>query len=308
VDIELDLIDKTIMIEISTNCRTSYQSLARKTGLSSTAVKNRVAALLDSGTISRFSISLNAAMVNAEHFIAVVITDGTEEIDQFVGRIGESPMVGHISLLASAGGGAYLLWGQYIGSSMLQELRAFLHEPPEVENIEIHTILWRVGKKVKLANLHLRILAILQKNPRALINDIATESNLAPKTVRRAIRELMAGGGIHFSARPDMAAGKLVNFYVRFEWNEDDTKLEEVVNWLQEKYPLELWDPTICASEPIIFAEFVVENLHEAEVIARSIRSADFVKSTATLVSYSNQKFTYFAETMLNEMIRKAGY
>ena len=201
MDIELDLIDKTIMIEISTNCRISYQSLAQKTGLSSTAVKNRVASLLDSGTISRFSISLNAAMINAEHFIAVVITDGTEEIDQFVGRMGESPMVGHISLLASAGGGAYLLWGQYIGSSMLQELRAFLHEPPEVENIEIHTILWRVGKKVKLANLHLRILAILQQNPRALINDIAAESNLAPKTVRRAIRELMAGGGIHFSAR-----------------------------------------------------------------------------------------------------------
>ena len=113
VDNKLDLIDKKIMIEISTNCRISYQSLAKKTGLSSNAVRNRVDGLLSSGTISRFAISLSAAMINAEHFIALVITDGTEDIDEFVGRMGESPMVGHISLLASAGGGAYLLWGQY---------------------------------------------------------------------------------------------------------------------------------------------------------------------------------------------------
>ena len=146
----MDLIDKTIMIEISSNCRISYQRLSRKTGLSSNAVKNRVAALLDSGTISRFAISLSAAMINAEHFIAMVITDGTEAIDEFVGRMGDSPMVGHISLIASAGGGAYLLWGQYIGSSMLSDLRAFLHDPPEVQDVEIHTILWGHGTDKKV--------------------------------------------------------------------------------------------------------------------------------------------------------------
>ena len=304
----LDLIDKTIMVEISHNCRISYQSLSRKTGLSSNAVKNRVDSLLDTGTISRFAISLSAAIINAEHFIALVITNGTEDIDAFVERMGESPMIGHISLLASAGGGAYLLWGQYIGSMMLSELRTFLHDPIEVVDVEVHTIIWKMGVKVKLTNLHLRILAILQKNPRALINDIASETNLAPRTVRRAIRELMEGGGIHFSARPDMAAGKLVNFYVRFEWDEAETSLEDVVRWLQEKYALELWDPTVSAAEPIIYAEFVVENLHEAEEIARHIRSRPFVKSTATLVSYSNKKFSYFAESMLVDMIHEAGY
>jgi DNA-binding Lrp family transcriptional regulator len=296
------------MVEISTNCRISYESLSRKTGLSANAVKNRVTALLESGTISRFTVSLNAAMINAEHFMALVITDGTEDIDEFVGKMGESPMVGHISILASAGGGAYFVWGQYIGSTMLIELRAFLHEPSEVRDVELHAIYWTVGKKVELAKLHLRILAILTKNPRALINDIARETNLAPKTVRRAIRELMEGEGIRFTARPDMAAGKLVNFYVRFEWSEDETSLDEIVKWLRKEYPIELWDPTLSVTDPVIFAEFVVENLHEAEEIARRIRSRPFVKSTSTLVSYSNQKFSYFAESMLAEIIGDAGY
>ena len=296
------------MVEIASNCRISYESLSRKTGLSANAVKNRVVALLESGTISRFAVSLTANMINAEWYLALVKTDGTEDIEEYLETMGESPMVGHISVLASADGGAYLLWGQYIGSPMLVELRSFLHAPPEVQDVELQTSVARPGKKVKLANLHLRILAILQDNPRALINDIANDTGLAPKTVRRAIRELMEGGGVVFTARPDMAAGNLVNFVVRFEWNEDEITLDELVNWFKEKYPLELWDPAASATDPIFFAEFVVENLHEAEEIARHIRSRPFIKSTTTLVSYSNKKYSYLAESMLDEMIREAGY
>jgi DNA-binding Lrp family transcriptional regulator len=296
------------MIEISHNCRVSYESLSQKTGLSANAVKNRVTALLDSGAISRFALALNAAMINAEHFMALVITDGTEDIDEFLEYMGESEMVGHISLIASAVGGAYLLWGQYIGSSMLSELRKFLHIPSEVQDVELHTILWKPEEKVELANLHLRILAVLQTNPRALINEIAQETGLAAKTIRRGIRELMEGGGVRFSARPDMAAGRFVNFYVRFEWNEDEISLNEVVTWLQETYPLELWDPTTSATVPVIFAEFVVDDLHQVEAIARQIRNRSYIKSTTTLVSYSNKKFKYYAETMLDDMIREAGY
>ncbi|MGY5865818.1 MAG: winged helix-turn-helix transcriptional regulator [Candidatus Thorarchaeota archaeon] len=304
----MDLVDKKIIIEIAANCRVSYEALSRKTGLSANAVKNRVIALLDSGTITRFSVSLEAAMINAEYFSALVITDGTEDIDKFVKIMGESPMIGHISILASAVGGAYFVWGQYIGSSMLLELRTFLRSFSEVQDVEIHTIIHRTGKKVVLTNLHLRILSILRKKPRALINEVATISDLAPKTVRRGIRELTEGEGIVFSARPDMAAGKLVNFIVRFEWKEDETSLDEVLIWLQDEYPAQLWDPGPSVAEPIFFAEFVVNDLHEAEAIAKHIRSRSFVKSTTTLVSYSNQKFQYLAETMLDEMIREAGY
>ncbi|MFW9769027.1 MAG: winged helix-turn-helix transcriptional regulator [Candidatus Thorarchaeota archaeon] len=304
----MDPVDKMILTEISKNCRVSYENLSKKTGLSANAVKNRVSALLDSGAISRFAISLDAAMINAEYFMALVITDGTEDIDEFLKYMGENEMVGHISLLASAVGGAYLLWGQYIGSSMLSDLRKFLRHPSTVQDVELHTILWRMGRKVDLANLHLRILAVLQKNPRALISEIAQEAGLAAKTVRRGIRELMEDGGVIFSTRPDTAAGGLVNFYVRLELNEDETTLNEVVKWLKAEYPLELWDPTVSATDPVIFAEFVVDDLHQAEEIARHIRCQTFVKSTTTLVSYSNKKFKYYAETMLDDMIREAGY
>lgn len=304
----MDPVDKTILAEFHANCRISYESLARKTGLSSNAVKNRVTALLDSGTISLFTISLEAAMINGEFFLAVVKTDGTETIEPFVDRIGCHPAVGHISLLASAGGGAYLVWGEYIASEMLLELRELLAEPENVVDVELHTVMGRKGKKSELANLHLRVLSVLRNDPRMQINEIAKETNFSPKTVRRAIREITEGGGIMFSARPDMAAGHLVNFYIRFEYDEKLVTIEEAYEWLRERYALELWDPTPSVTEPVFFAEFVVDDLHEAERIARDVRSAPFVKSTSTLVAYSSKKYPYYAQTMLDDMIRKAGY
>jgi DNA-binding Lrp family transcriptional regulator len=304
----LDLVDKTIILQVCTNCRISYESLARVTGLSPNAVKNRVASLLDSGAISMFNISLEAAMINGEYYLAVVKTDGTEAIDEFLDRMGGHPSVGHLSLLASAGGGAYLVWGAYMGAEMLSELREFLAAPEEVTDVELHTVIGRKGRYAELANLHLRVLSVLREDPRMLISDIAKRTNLSPKTVRRAIREIVEGGGIVFSARPDMAAGHLVNFYVRFEYDERMITREEVAEWLMKEYPSELWDPTASATEPAFFAEFVADNLQEAERIARGIRSKPFVTSTATLVSYSNKKYEYYPQTMLDDLIREAGY
>ncbi len=303
----MDPVDKTIILEICHNCRVSYESLARKTGLSSSAVKNRVNALLDSGTISMFHVALEAAMINGEFFLAVVKTDGREDIDGFLDTLGSHPAVGHISLLASAGGGAYLVWGEYLGSQMLMEIREFLASLEDVTSVELHTVLGRQGQKSELANLHLRVLSALRNDPRMQISDIARALGLSPKTVRRAIREIVENGGIVFSARPDMAAGHLVNFYVRFEFDEQKASREDVYDWLSKEYSLELWDPTPSVTAPVFFAEFVVSDLHEAERIARGIRSQDFVFSTATLVSYSNKKYPYYAQTLLDDMIDDAG-
>ena len=304
----MDIVDKTIITEICHNCRVSYESLARKTGLSSSAVKNRVNALLDSGAISMFNVSLEAAMINGEFFLAVLKTDGREDIDTFLDQVGSHPAVGHISLLASAGGGAYLVWGEYLGSEMLMEIREFLAALDDITSVELHTVYGKRGQKSELANLHLRVLSVLRSDPRMQIGDIAKETGLSPKTVRRAIREIVNAGGIVFSARPDMAAGHLVNFYVRFEFDEQKASREDVYEWLAKEYSLELWDPTPSVTAPVFFAEFVVSDLHDAERIARGIRSQDFVFSTATLVSYSNKKFPYYAQTLLDDLIEKAGY
>ncbi|MHA2072762.1 MAG: winged helix-turn-helix transcriptional regulator [Candidatus Thorarchaeota archaeon] len=304
----MDSIDKSIFIELCGNCRVSYESLARKTGLSPTAVKNRVNNLIESGFVSQFKVILNHKFMDAEDFQAIVITDGTERIEELVNTIGTNPMVGHISTMASVNGGAYLVWGQYEGSEMLYELGSFLRGSPEVHTVEFHPLRKLTSKdailEVEFSKLQRRVLSALLKDPRMLMSDIAQKTELSPKSVRRALREIMDDEFVHFRARPDLAAGGLVNLNLKIEWDEKKKTIEDLDKWLRKEYPLEFWDPFVSALEPIVFAEFMVDDLHEAESISRRIRELPYVNSTTTLVSYSSAKFPYIAEIKLREMVK----
>ncbi|MHA2193146.1 MAG: Lrp/AsnC family transcriptional regulator, partial [Candidatus Thorarchaeota archaeon] len=76
----MDEIDMAILREMNTNCKASYRALARKTGLSPNAARNRITRLLDDGVITRFAIKLSVAMADADGFLAFVLTDGTESV------------------------------------------------------------------------------------------------------------------------------------------------------------------------------------------------------------------------------------
>jgi DNA-binding Lrp family transcriptional regulator len=302
----MDSIDKSIFIELCGNCRVSYESLARKTGLSPTAVKNRVNNLIESGFVSQFKVILNHNFMDADDFQVIVITDGTERIEELIEKIGNNPMVGHISTMASVNGGAYLVWGQFEGSKMLYELGSFLRGFPEVRNVEFHPLrklVYKDSNEVKFSKLQRRVLRALLKDPRMMMSDISQETGLSPKTVRRALREIVDDDFVYFRARPDLAAGGLVNLNLKIEWDEKKKSIKDLDRWLRKEYPLEYWDPFVSALEPVVFAEFMVDDLHEAESISRRIRELPYVKSTTTLVSYSSAKFPYLAELKLREMI-----
>lgn len=319
----MDLNDRVIITEVCSNCRVSYENLARKTGLSPGTVKNRVRNLIESGFFSQFRATLDIRLMDAESFQAIVITDGTENIDEFVNLIGASPMVGHISTMASVTGGAYLVWGMYAGIDNLSELGAFLRRIGEVQEVELHPLrkvkapdglhpLRKIkapngSKKIRFTRTQRRVLHVLVKNPRIQLSDISQETGISPKTVRRALREITDSGSVRFVARPDLASGSFVNLNIRISWDEKQISIDELTKWLREEYPLEFWDSFVSASAPVVFAEFMVSNLHHAEAISKRIRELPFVMSTTTLVSYSSAKFPYLAEIMLQEMVADAG-
>ena len=249
--------------------------------------------------------------MEADSFQAIVITDGTENIEEFVKQIGVSPMVGHISTMASVTGGAYLVWGMYSGTNKLSELGAFLRGLREVREVELHPLRKMKApvdsRKIKFTKTQRRVLHVLVKNPRIQISDIAQETGISPKTVRRALREITGSGSVRFVARPDLAAGSLVNLNIRISWDEKKISIDELADWLREEYPIEFYHPFISASTPVVFAEFMVNDLHDAESISKRIRELPYVMSSTTLVSYSSSKFPYLAEILLQEMVADPG-
>jgi DNA-binding Lrp family transcriptional regulator len=306
--VKVDDIDRTVLSELCADCRVTYEHLARKTNLSPNAVKNRVQHLIDSGVVHRFSVTIDPELIDADSYQAIILTDGSENVDEFVDNLGKSPMVGHISTLASTRGGAYLVWGQYVGSSMLHELGKFLRAPEQVQEVEFHTLYCHLQKRApKFTKLQLRVIRCLIENPRMPISEISQRIEVAPKTVRRALREIIDDKKILLLARPDLASGGLVNTHIRIVWDEKATSLDEMKQWFQTEYPVAFWSEWPAAIEPVYFAEFFLRDLQEAVKISKQVREAYFVKTSVTLVAYSNAKYTYLGEILLKEMLEKSG-
>ena len=136
-------------------------------------------------------------------------------------------------------------------------------------------------------------------------SEIAQKANLSPKTVRRALREITEEGKVSFIARPDLAAGSLVNIHIRMYWDEKKKSLPKLVEWLSNKYPVAFWSPFASATEPMMIAEFVVNDLQEAEKIASDLHDTEFIESTTVMVALSSGKFSYLSQIKLEEALKQ---
>lgn len=305
--VTLDRIDRIIVNEMYLNCRASYRYLAQKTGLSPNAAKNRLARLIEGGLLSRPVVNLRLEMIDAEYAIAIVYTDGTENSREFVSQIGEIPMVWNVSALVSVNGGAYLVWSQFSGSVMQAELGALLRGLAEVQEVELYTVLKIAqGNKVEFSKIQLRVLRCLIQDPRMQISELAQMTGMAPKTVRRALKELTDSGALWFSYRFNPAAAGLVDAFVRINWIEKMISADELIQWLNTEFSEDLWYPWVSTSNTVMFADFVVESLLKVEQISNHIREAPFVKSTSPLVATSNKLFEKLTETRLKAILDSA--
>lgn len=300
----MDAINRTIIQALYDNCRISYESLAQKVKLTPNAVKNRVHNLIEKGVLSQFLIAFNPNEIDAETFQAIVLTDGAESKSEFAAIMGQNPMIGHVSTLATVKGGAYLIWGEFIGTEMLHEVSTFLRNLDEVQDVNLYVVLTpKQEPKGEFSKLHLRVLRVLRSNPLMLTSEISQQTGISTKTVRRALKEITEDGKVSFVGRPDLAAGSLVNIHIKIEWDEKIISLDKLLKWMNEKYPVAFWSPFASATESMMIAEFVVKDLQEAERISRELSDTDFVKSRTTMVAFSSGKFSYLSETKLSEIL-----
>ncbi|MFW9800475.1 MAG: winged helix-turn-helix transcriptional regulator [Candidatus Thorarchaeota archaeon] len=303
----MDNLDKRIILELDSNCRVSYQSIALKLGMTANAIKKRVSRLLESGLIERFVVGLSLEMMGTDMVIALVRTDGSEFSKEFVDRIGNRIEVMQVSPVASAVGSLYCVFAQTVGPRGLSDLGRFLRGLEPVNDVEIHVLLYPRGKKVKLTATHMKVLRGLLHDPRATVTELTKRIGLSARRIRRALQELQEGGGVDLAVFWYLGAGGLTEVLVRIEWDDAEIKSQSVVDWLREEYPLEFWSPFISATSATIFARFVVEELEKAEVILRAIRKAPFVASIASLVFYSSHVFDWPGTIALENLLDEAG-
>ena len=182
-------------------------------------------------------------------------------------------------------------------------LRAF----DEVVNVDLHMAAHRIrGTKTDFTKQQLRVLRCLQQDARMRIEEIAKRTGMAAKTVRRILKELEGGNGIHYSIRVDPSAG-WVDAWVRIEWDDKMKSADYIARWLQDEYPDELYWLHISSSESVMLADFILDNILELNQISAKIRAAPYVKATASLAASAQASFEGLKEIKLRELLDEAG-
>jgi DNA-binding Lrp family transcriptional regulator len=282
----------------------SYESLARKLGVTANSIKRRVLKLEDLGVIEDYIIVLSHAMVDADPILGLVNPAGTREIDDLMKEIGNYTNVSAVGLDSN---GWLVLRIDYVGAQDLIEIGEFLRGIDDVADVRLHPFPTNRGNKVEFSKLQLRVLKELRDDPRMPISTIASRSGLTTKRIRRALQELFDSRAVWFTASININAGPAVRFVLRIIWDNKVTKSGEIIEWLQREFPIKYSLSHVSTTESLIFAVFISEHIRDAELISRRLKELPSVRHDLTVIPYGMTRFIGLREKRLQEMLEEAG-
>ncbi|MFX0080089.1 MAG: winged helix-turn-helix transcriptional regulator, partial [Candidatus Hermodarchaeota archaeon] len=289
----MDSIDKAILYALGKNCRASYEDLARDHGISANAIKRRVTRLQKSGVIHRYVVRLSWSMVDAHPLVIFVYSNRSYDDEEFMEQLGAHPLVGSVRF--DSYGSAVVRAGYREGNDIF-ELSKYFRALEGVNEIEIHPIPAKRGARTTFSKLQLRVLAQLAKDARMPISRIASKSRLTAKRVRSILNQLHESQSVSFTIDIDPSAGSSNLLTFRIIYQPNTIKPDEVVKPLTEEFSTEFWNEWHSASQNLMWIDFVLENVRDAEPIAKRIRMMPGVEIQNTIVPYSVRRFTGYRD------------
>ncbi len=314
--VDVDVFNLEITRQLINNCRVTYRELARQTGLSTKAVQKRVKKLIDTQRIAEIGIELSHAMLNSEMVWAEIWTDRTEDELMFLDLIGNNPWVTSVAKTAS---GNYLAECEVVGSQGRYELGNFLRGLEGVTKVKLSTLLFpaivinplskifRYGQKATFSHNQLRVLRCLTIDARMPVPQIARQSKLSAKTVRKLLKELYESGAVHFTIRTLHQPSGWYCLILRIHLRESVAELAEIEEWLAEKCFYSYSHSNLIVEEPVLWAYFVMEQFRWVEPIARLVKVAPWAKDVDILIRLQVRLYKGLSHLRLEELLTEAG-
>jgi len=265
---------------------------------------------MEAGTIREFIVMPSHAMIGAERFRATLHTDGYENEENLIDSIGSLPEVHGACRVVSAKGGAYIVWGSYVGPIRLNEIGRYLRTLPSVEEVELHSVVanysrfsnWGRGQKMELSKNHLLVLRSLRGNPRIQVKELSDETGLSLRRARRLLSEIEESGAFYFVARTDpIVEGPA--FIIKIRLAENEMKPQQLLDWLQDTYQGHFIGLAFSVTEPVSFAQFGGCDVPQMSHIFRDIRRLPFVTTTTLLMALTFTSFPHLMQYKLDEML-----
>ncbi len=316
----MDWLDKAIVLELYGNARIPYQDLAKKYDQSFNTIKNRVKKLEKGGVIQEYTVELSLNMIGADHLFVAITTDGKEDIKALIETIGNHRLIRHSERFDYQSYGAQTV---VCGTTEFFELKQFLESLPSVKKVEIHPIKLIMpdappqskvrtrGKKVEFTLNQLRVLQCLTKDVRMPVSELANQTGLTARRVRRILGELQEGGGVHFTIRMNWISVSTVVLDITMRFNEKKVTASDIVGWFHKQFPLEFWGGFVWLDEPIVNASLNIADLTKVVEITRKVKAAGFAESVEDSVTTSAfHAPTHYrdpSQTRLAELFKEAG-
>ena len=306
----LDVIDVKILNEFYRNARISYRELAKRVGLSTTAVMKRVNSLMDAGTIREFVVMPSHAMIGAERFWALIHTDGSEDEENLADSLGSLPEVHAVIRLVSPRGRSYLLYGNYIGSIRLSEIAAYFRRLDGVEEAELHNVIanwmrvsnWGRGEKMELTKQHLLALKSLKQNPRIQVKELSDETGLSLRKARRLLREIEDSGAFYFMVRTDpMVEGP--TFRVKMQLADNEITPQQLLSSMQDICGEHTYGLGFSVTEPIAFSLTVGVDVLQMQRMFLAIERLPFVAAATPLMVLTYRAYPHLSQHRLDEIL-----
>lgn len=301
---QLDLVDRQILGFLIRDCRTPYREIAKSLGMSTTAIKSRVDDLLASGVIIDFAVEFSADMTGSEVLLVWLQTDGTEDKEQFISDIAANKGIVQIT---SVYGGDYVIFAEYTSSVELAALSEVFRSNRHINSVEMHTLLSQRGKKTNLKNLQLRVLKALLKDARMLISDIAKETGLTVRTVRKTLRELKESEAIRFGLRWRLNLADRLTFLTKIRWDPKQASRDDIIKLLSEKYGNLFWDLFISVSDPFMVGLATVDNLNAVDNLTNELKSHTAIQYCEAFIYRPGYRLKSLKRLYLEEAIRASG-
>lgn len=235
-------------------------------------------------------------ILGAEHVFGGISTDGTENVLEFMKQIVVRwPMLCEIYRTSDR---RYEYWARVSGVSEALGLKMYLEELDEVTDVEMRPIAFLCpnmppnyyfntrGKKVTFTQHQLLVLRSLYQDARIPVSQIAQETGLTPRRVRKILRELEEGGGIHFTVGYDAFALGDIEYRLKIYYDEAQTTGQDIIMGIYEKYPVKFWWGSITTNEPIVDVGLLIDHPGKGMPIIQDLKEAPFIRSIEDCVSY----------------------
>ena len=144
---QLDDTDRQILDALHENSRISYTDLGKKIGLSRVSVQARINALIESGTIERFTVVINPTKVGIQVSAFFNVDIEPAYLDQVAEKLADEPSI--TSLYHMTGPSTLHMHGIYPSN---QEMEKFLLEKlytmPGIVRVETQMLLKRYKSRM----------------------------------------------------------------------------------------------------------------------------------------------------------------